>query len=296
MFDRWPFQSPGTRWQRKVLQQLSHLDGVLARGLATRLEDLNQAVLSGDARLVARQCSELEGFLQATRTASALLPQVQAALEQPGAVPDAAGAAVPGVPEPAAPQPAPATGTYWISSATIAQAHAFLTQKLPDSGPEPEWMLAVTGLCQGNVRTLEHLVEVRLGSQSRGQASFDIQDFTRVAVLLHEHGQALHAIFHSHRSAGPPRPSWIDERLQAILEDGGYPAIQAVFSEDGYVRFFAGRRHFAIDVHGKGVRPVDGNNRLYRIVHFGALPHPAPAAPRLGRGNGLRSLPTHPGR
>ena len=102
-----------------------------------------------------------------------------------------------------------------------------------------------------------------------------MQDFTRIAVSLHEHGQALHAIFHSHRFTGPPHPSGTDDRLQRIIEEGGYPAIQAVFSEDGYVRFFARQRKFAVEVHGKGVKSVERD--LFRIVQFSALPHPASA-------------------
>ena len=155
-------------------------------------------------------------------------------------------------------------------------------------------MLAVTGLKRDHMLTLEHLIEVRLATQSGGQASFDMQDFTRVAVSLHEHGQALHAIFHSHRFSGPTHPSGTDDHLQRILEEGGYPAIQAVFSEDGYVRFFARQRQFAVEVHGKGVERVE--KYLYRIIHFSTLPHPALATQGATRGDSLRSLPARAGR
>jgi hypothetical protein len=162
---------------------------------------------------------------------------------------------------------------YCMASMTIAEAYAYLTQRLAIKNSEPEWMLAVSGLKHGDLYTLENLVEVRLSSQSVAQASFDMKDFTRIAVALYDHGQALHAIFHSHRFKGPPQPSGIDHNLQRILDEGGYPAIQAVFSEDGYVRFFA-HKEFSIEIYGKGVVPLEHQTHLYRIVQFSTLPHP----------------------
>lgn len=160
--------------------------------------------------------------------------------------------------------------TYWISSATLATAYQYLLQKLPNGG-EPEWMLAVTGIKLPNgTRTLEHLMAIKLNRQNGVQAAFDMADFTRVAVMLHEHGQALHAILHSHRFAGPPGPSGVDLALQRQLDGGGYPAIQAVFSEDGYVRFFAGAKPWQVQVHGSGVESCGPG--LWRIVERSVLP------------------------
>jgi hypothetical protein len=174
----------------------------------------------------------------------------------------------------------PPVTTYIVSSATLAEAYSYLTQRRPGAAGEPEWMLAVTGVKQGQTRTLEQLIEVKLASQSGARAAFDMEDFTRVAVTLHEHGQALHSVWHSHRHNGSPHPSGIDMALQRLLDDGGYPTIQAVFSEDGYVRFFGGSRPFAIQVHGKGVQPVERESNLYHIVERGTLPHPRLAAPK----------------
>ncbi|MFQ5859205.1 MAG: hypothetical protein ACE5LU_26695, partial [Anaerolineae bacterium] len=271
-------QPANARWWDRAERELQRLEATRAQGIARRLALLNRALQAGDAQSVDRYREELERFLQAAQTASALPAQVQAVLG------------------PALPVPEEKVPTYWISPATLAEAHAYLTQRLPgthtstglSTSQEPEWMLAVTGLKRDHVYTLEHLIEVKLATQSGARASFDIQDFTRVAVSLHEHGQALHAIFHSHRFQGPPHPSGTDDNLQRILEEGGYPAIQAVFSEDGYVRFFARRRQFAVEVHGKGVKQIDREGRLYRIVHFSTLPHPTSAAQRAGRGDGLR--------
>jgi hypothetical protein len=266
------------RWRRQAEWELQRLETTQVKGIALRLAWLNQAQRQGDVPGVLHHQAELERLCQATEALPALQAQVRKALGEPE------------------PPPAPAFDTYWISSATLAEAYRFLTQRLPGINQEPEWMLAVTGLRNGRIRTLEHLIEVKLATQSGGQASFDMQDFTRIALSLHEHGQALHAIFHSHRFQGPPGPSATDDRLQRILEEGGYPAIQAVFSEDGYVRFFARQRRFAVKVHGKGVHCIDRERFLYHIVHFSTLPHPAPAAQGAERGERLRPLPARAGR
>lgn len=184
---------------------------------------------------------------------------------------------------------------YMLSSATLAQAYAQLTKHLPGAGEEPEWMLAVTGMKLGNLRTLEHLIELPLASQSAARASFDMGAFARVAITLDEKGMALHAIFHSHRFPGQPQPSAVDWRLQDLLDQGGYPAIQAVFSEDGYIRFFA-RRAFTVAVSGKGVECVDPTASLYRLVHFGTLPNPGAASAPGREQHALRPLSAHSGR
>jgi len=275
MFNRGSFiWSARGRWQRQIEWELQRLEITQAEGIALRLALLNRAMRQGDVPNVLHHQAELERLCQAMESLPALQAQVRKALGQPE------------------PPLASAFDIYWISSATLAEAYSFLTQRLPATGQEPEWMLAVTGLKNGRVRTLEHLIEVKLASQSPSQASFDMQDFTRIAISLHEHGQALHAIFHSHRFQGPPYPSGVDDRLQRLLEEGGYPAIQAVFSEDGYVRFFA-RRPFAVEVHGKGVTCLDRERFLYRIIRFSTLPHPTLGG---GREDTVRPLPTRVGR
>jgi hypothetical protein len=119
-----------------------------------------------------------------------------------------------------------------------------------------------------------------------------MQDFAVNAITLHEHGQALHAIFHSHPFPGRPTPSGVDWRLQEVLDKGGYPAIQAVFSQDGYIRFFA-KRPFVVTVFGTGVECVDQDNFLYRLMHFGTLPHPGNAPAPIRTGDTLRPLSTN---
>lgn len=160
---------------------------------------------------------------------------------------------------------------YCVSSMFLHECYQYLIRSKPGAGGEPEWMLAVTGLRIGHFLTLEHRLEFKLSNQSLAQASADMKEFTKLMIDLSEFGQALHAIFHSHRLAGPPSPSGIDMHLQETLEQASYPAIQAVFSEDGYIRFFARNRPFEVLVYGKG---VDKHGRfLYRLNQIGKVHH-----------------------
>jgi hypothetical protein len=47
------------------------------------------------------------------------------------------------------------------------------------------------------------------------------------------------------------------------LDKGRYPTIQAIFSDDGYIRFFGGQKPFTIQVYGTGVKKID--ERTYRL-------------------------------
>jgi len=246
------------------------------KGMARKMEPLERALAEADALGVQFYHDELVRYrevLQRVAPAWAALPTPRQ-IEPNGAL---------------SAKPVPETPVYVVSPVTLAQAYAHLTQHLPESGEEPEWMLAVTGVQQDGWRTLEQLIDVPLAKQSSATASFDMRQFARIAITLYEKGLALHSIFHSHRFKGQPQPSSVDWRLQDLLDQGGYPAIQAVFSEDGYVRFFA-RRPFSVTVAGKGVQCVDQDAFLYRLVHFDTLPSPRDTPAPRPEGAALRPL------
>jgi len=283
--------SADSKHDAQLLRELNRLSQSRREGEAALVSSLNHALRIGDAGAVAALSQELEQFRKAADSAATVSQEIQTALDPPALPPSPPAETALAPAESVAGPDSTGVHRYCISASTLAEAHVFLTQHLPGASQEPEWMLAVTGVKLGAIRTLERLIEVKLASQSFGQASFDMQDFTRIAVVLHDYGQALHCIFHTHRFNGPPHPSGTDMRLQRTLEEGGYPAIQAVFSEDGYVRFFAHQRPFAVQVYGKGVRSVNDSAELYHIVQRGALPYPAVATAAGGRGAGVRSLP-----
>lgn len=247
------------------------------KGMVRKMEPLERALAEADALGVQFYHDELVRYREVLRQVApawAALPASRQ-IEPTGALLSA--------------KPVAETPVYVVSPVTLAQAFAHLTPRLPESGEEPEGMLAVTGVQQGGWRTLEHLIDVPLAKQSAATASFDMRQFARIAITLYEKGLALHAIFHSHRFAGQPQPSSVDWRLQDLLDQGGYPAIQAVFSEDGYVRFFA-RRPFSVTVAGKGVQCVDQAASLFKLFHFDTLPGPGDALAHRPAGAALRPL------
>jgi hypothetical protein len=266
-----------------VVRQRAALERAEQKGMARMMEPLRRALREADALGIQFYGERLEAYKRVLNTVSPVLSTLPLEESRPTSV----------VPLPAPPpNPPPGMRSYIVSSATLAQAYAHLTRPHPNGGPEPEWMLAVTGIKQGELRTLEHLFNVKLSNQSAVTAAFDMQDFASNAITLHEHGQALHAIFHNHPFAGQPTPSAVDWRLQDVLDKGGYPAIQAVFSSDGYIRFFA-HCPFTLTVFGKGVECVDPEAFLYRLVHFSTLPHPGDATPAKRAGDALRPVSAH---
>jgi hypothetical protein len=112
----------------------------------------------------------------------------------------------------------------------------------------------------GDVRLLDRLVPVKIAYQSAGGIRLSEAGLQEALIDLHEDGHALHGVFHSHRMHGPggAHPSQIDMDTQEhILEAACYPAIQAIFTDDGFIRFFSFKRPFEIEVFGKGVEHVE---------------------------------------
>jgi hypothetical protein len=127
-------------------------------------------------------------------------------------------------------------------------------------GPE-EHLFFVSGLTAGGMMTLDHICEFKVESASRCHARGEIGSSHLSLINLDNKGYRLHALFHKHpgTGAGATFPSSTDMHTQERMERGGYPAIGAIFSEDGYIRFFSARRQFTINIYGKGVDHVQDN-------------------------------------
>jgi hypothetical protein len=87
----------------------------------------------------------------------------------------------------------------------------------------------------------------------------------RLLIKLEQFGHRLLAHFHSHPGTGvsATSPSGIDEGFQKRLESAGYPTVAAIFSRDGFVRFFRLDRNVQIQIHGSGVEEI--GNQIYRL-------------------------------
>ncbi len=90
----------------------------------------------------------------------------------------------------------------------------------------------------------------------------------RLLIRLEHFGHRLLAHFHSHpgNGADATHPSGIDERFQGRLESAGYPTVAAIFSRDGYVRFFRLDHDLQIEIHGTGVENLGKD--IYRLTNL----------------------------
>ena len=90
----------------------------------------------------------------------------------------------------------------------------------------------------------------------------------RLLIRLEQFGHRLLAHFHSHpgNGAAATHPSGTDEGFQRRLESAGYPTVAAIFSRDGYVRFFRLDQDLHIEIHGTGVEDLGKN--VYRLTNL----------------------------
>lgn len=91
----------------------------------------------------------------------------------------------------------------------------------------------------------------------------------RLLIKLELFGHRLLAHFHSHPGTGlgSTNPSGTDDNFQKRLEKAGYPAVAAIFSRDGYVRFFRSDNNLEIQIHGKGVEDLGHHSYRLTDVH-----------------------------
>lgn len=151
-----------------------------------------------------------------------------------------------------------ANPVFLASSLFLADCYQYLVRG------EPEWMHAVTGIQFGACRTLERFVHFTNDEQSALGVKANVSSVFKALTALDECGHGLHGIFHSHRFSGIPRPSSVDLALQERLDAGGYGAVQCIFSEDGFLTFFAGSRNFEVKIHGK-IKQL--SRRVFRLGH-----------------------------
>jgi hypothetical protein len=164
--------------------------------------------------------------------------------------------------------------TYVLSSLFLHSSFDFLNQRQEES------VHFITGAEKGTAKFLEHIVPFRLDVQTIVGAEGNSEDVHRVLCKMQELGYKLLGYFHIHPGNGPEAiyPSHVDLRLQDILERGGYEAIGAIFSRDGYLRFHAPVLP-NIEIFGKGVEKI--NESLYHLSKIGWVPNPGDNVSRL---------------
>ena len=125
------------------------------------------------------------------------------------------------------------------------------------TGPEVDGVMVLSKLCM-----FEHISRTELGVVG------DPKSTHRLLGRLEQFGHRLLAHFHSHPGKGPQSvgPSGIDTQYQARLEGAGCNAVGAIFSRDGYIRFFRLDSKFDMKIYGAGVEHV--SDTLYRLTNL----------------------------
>ncbi len=131
-----------------------------------------------------------------------------------------------------------------------------------------EQFFFITGFEAGGILGLsqrcgfEHVKRTATGVEG------DLKSTHGLLCKLEKFGHRLLAHFHSHpgHGIGSTFPSPTDRDFQERLERGGFPTIAAIFSRDGYVRFFRLDQTFTLEIHGSGVEEVEPN--VYRLTYI----------------------------
>ncbi len=156
---------------------------------------------------------------------------------------------------------------YRTGSLFLKESFAYLT-----AAPEEAIRLLSGPELEKNVFLLDRLEKVEYQASIAG-AKADVKDLFKKLIELEEYGHLLLGVCHSHpfRGVAGTCPSGIDRNLQESLEKSGYKTVQAIFSRDGYIRFFSNKIAFEIEVYGKGIEKISEkeNERIFKLSEIG---------------------------
>lgn len=136
--------------------------------------------------------------------------------------------------------PAEQAPTYLVGSLFLYDCYRELMR-----GPN-EHLHYVTGLKLGNLLTMDRIVSIELDEATPVFAQGNLASSHEALVRLSRFGHRLHGQFHKHPGLGKgvTYSSSIDQDTQERQERGKYPVIGAIFTEDGYIRFFSVKNEF----------------------------------------------------
>ena len=137
-----------------------------------------------------------------------------------------------------------------------------------------EQFFFVTGAEVDGVMVLDQKLEFAHQRRTMMGVEGQVGSTHRLLIKLEQFGHRLLAHFHSHpgRGVASTGPSGTDEQFQRRLEQAGYPTVAAIFSRDGFVRFFRLEGECELHVHGAGVE--DLGQHMYRLTALGSLDRP----------------------
>jgi hypothetical protein len=152
---------------------------------------------------------------------------------------------------------------------SYAISSLFLHECFKDLTPTPdEEFFFVTGTLVNGIYVLDQKAEFQHQQRSVVGVVGQPVSTHKLLIKLEQFGHRLLGCFHSHPGKGPNAtcPSGIDTRFQKRLEDGGHVAVAAIFSRDGYVRFFRMDQAPQIEIYGEGVEKHGQN--IFRLTNI----------------------------
>ncbi|HEX3683166.1 MAG TPA: hypothetical protein VHU83_11565 [Bryobacteraceae bacterium] len=123
----------------------------------------------------------------------------------------------------------------------------------------------ITGVEVDGALVLNQLIELEHDRRTQLGVTANTGFTHRLLIRLEQFGHRLLAHFHSHPGRGPgsTHPSGTDEKFQQRLETAGHEAVAAIFSRDGFIRFFRIDGKFEVEVFGEGVERYE--NQIFKI-------------------------------
>ena len=157
---------------------------------------------------------------------------------------------------------------FVVDSLFLAGAKRFLIGNHPDQamGVRERFHFVGGSQVDGQTYALTHILPVDFAEQSSVYLRVDPNSTIEALSALDRWGMPLVAHFHSHpgRGADATFPSMTDRRFQERLERGSHIAIGGIFSQDGFLRFFAGNEsRFEVSVFGKQIKEIATN--VYKL-------------------------------
>lgn len=148
---------------------------------------------------------------------------------------------------------------YLVSSLFLDQCFQELTADVK------EQFFFITGAELGYTYVLDQKMAFEHQRRTMLGVTGHMPDTHRLLIRLDAFTHRLLAHFHSHPGVGASatRPSGTDEQFQRRLEDAGYPTVAAIFSRDGFIRFFRLDEKLNIEIYGQGVERID--EQIYRL-------------------------------
>ncbi|MBU2481837.1 MAG: hypothetical protein KJ760_12165, partial [Proteobacteria bacterium] len=116
-----------------------------------------------------------------------------------------------------------------------------------------------------NLIIMERMEYLQHDTQTSVYARSNLISTYKTLMKIDTYGGLLTGVFHIHPGKGPEsiRPSVTDINDQMRREKVGMKAIGAIFSRDGFFRFFSKELGINIEIVGKGVKKHD--RHLYQL-------------------------------